>query len=245
VRDVDESDVERPLQRLQFSLHLFAELQVERSERLVEQEHARLVDDRPGESDTLTLAPRQLRRHSIGQLGQTHHPQRFVAASSAFVFRGLAHSHPVFHVHRHGHVREQCIVLEHRVHVAFERGFVGHVVAAEQDHAARRQFETGDHPQHGGLARTRRPEQREKFAVANLERNIAHRVDRPERLGYAAQLDRRDGHASATSGSTKSIDSASALGLFVSWPPTVLTPSAIAGSLTAAPRAPCTATCNW
>ena len=41
VRDVDERDAEVALQRLQEDLHLLAQLQVERAERLVEQQHLR------------------------------------------------------------------------------------------------------------------------------------------------------------------------------------------------------------
>ena len=39
VRDVDERDAELALERLEEDLHLLAQLQVERAERLVEQEH--------------------------------------------------------------------------------------------------------------------------------------------------------------------------------------------------------------
>ncbi|HEY6017040.1 MAG TPA: coproporphyrinogen III oxidase [Gaiellaceae bacterium] len=44
------------LDPLQLQLHLLAQLQVERAERLVEQEHARPVDERPRERDPLLLA---------------------------------------------------------------------------------------------------------------------------------------------------------------------------------------------
>ena len=46
VRDVDERDADLVLDALQLELHLLAELHVERAERLVEQEHARAIDER-------------------------------------------------------------------------------------------------------------------------------------------------------------------------------------------------------
>ena len=47
---------------LQLELHLLAELQVERAERLVEQQHARPVDERARQRDPLLLTARELPR---------------------------------------------------------------------------------------------------------------------------------------------------------------------------------------
>ena len=60
VRDVDECDSDLVLDPLQLELHLLAELQVERAERLVEQENTRMVHERAAESDPLLLAAREL-----------------------------------------------------------------------------------------------------------------------------------------------------------------------------------------
>ena len=60
VRDVDEGDPELLLDPLQLDLQLLAELEVERPERLVEQERLRPVHDRAGERDALALAAREL-----------------------------------------------------------------------------------------------------------------------------------------------------------------------------------------
>jgi hypothetical protein len=48
------------LDRLQLELHLLAQLQVERAERLVEQEHPWLVHERASECDALLLAAGEL-----------------------------------------------------------------------------------------------------------------------------------------------------------------------------------------
>ena len=50
------------LDRLQLDLHLLAELEVERAERLVEQEDARPVDERARQRHALALAARELAR---------------------------------------------------------------------------------------------------------------------------------------------------------------------------------------
>ena len=62
MRDVDERDPDLVLDPLQLELHLLAQLQVERAERLVEEQHARVVDERAGERDALLLAAGELAR---------------------------------------------------------------------------------------------------------------------------------------------------------------------------------------
>ena len=59
VGDVDEGDAGALLNALQLDLHILAQLEVERAERLVEQQHARLVDERTRDGDTLLLAAGQ------------------------------------------------------------------------------------------------------------------------------------------------------------------------------------------
>ena len=59
--------------RLQLLLHLLAQLEVERAERLVEQQHLRLVDERAGERHALALAAGELAglaRAIAGELDQ-------------------------------------------------------------------------------------------------------------------------------------------------------------------------------
>ncbi len=60
VRDVDERDPDLLLDALQLELHLLAQLHVERTQRFVEQKHARVVDERSTERDPLLLASREL-----------------------------------------------------------------------------------------------------------------------------------------------------------------------------------------
>ncbi len=55
------------LDPLQLDLHLVAQLLVERAERLVEQQHARLGDERAGERDALLLAAGQLVRMAVAR----------------------------------------------------------------------------------------------------------------------------------------------------------------------------------
>ena len=77
VGHVDEGDADLLLDRLQLDLHLLAELEVEGAQRLVEQQHARPIDQGAGESDPLALATGELAGLAPLVALQAHHPQRF------------------------------------------------------------------------------------------------------------------------------------------------------------------------
>src|SRR5262249_32666905 len=62
VGDVDEADPDLTLDALELELHLLAEFRIQRPQRLVEQEHLRLVDDGARQRDPLPLATGELDR---------------------------------------------------------------------------------------------------------------------------------------------------------------------------------------
>jgi hypothetical protein len=123
------------LDALQLDLHLLAELQVERAQRLVEEQHAGPVDERPGEGDPLPLAAGELRGLALVVALEADHPERVGDPPAAFLLRDLLDEEAVLDVLRHGHVREQRVVLEHGVDVAFERRLAADVLAMEEDPA--------------------------------------------------------------------------------------------------------------
>ena len=58
MRYEDRRNADLPLQQLQFDLHRFAQLLVQRAQRLVEQHDVRLDDEAAGERHALLLSPR-------------------------------------------------------------------------------------------------------------------------------------------------------------------------------------------
>ena len=70
------------LDPLELDLHLPAQLEVERAERLVEQQHRRPVDDGPGQRDPLLLAAGELGRLAPGQVAQLDQLERVVRPSA-------------------------------------------------------------------------------------------------------------------------------------------------------------------
>ena len=71
VGHVDGRDAEGLLQRLQLEAHLLAQLGVEIAERLVQQQHLRLRDQRARQRDALLLPAAQIGRQPIRQTSQT------------------------------------------------------------------------------------------------------------------------------------------------------------------------------
>src|SRR3990172_5278235 len=65
VGDVDEGDADLGLDPLQLDLHLLAQLEVEGAQRLVEEQHLGVIDERSGEGHPLLLAARELGRLAV------------------------------------------------------------------------------------------------------------------------------------------------------------------------------------
>jgi hypothetical protein len=178
------------LHPLQLELHLLAQLEVQRAERLVQQQHVRLVHDGPGQGDALALAAGQLSRLAAAEPGQPDHLQRAVDLRPPFRLGHPAHPQPVLDVLRHAHVREQRVVLEHGVDVPGVRRHPGDVAAAELDPPGVRPLEPGDQPEQGGLARTGRPEQSEELARPDLQVDVGERGHGAVPLPQAGDVDR-------------------------------------------------------
>ena len=87
VRDEDEGDAELLLQRLQLLLHLLPELEVERAERLVEEQNLRAVHQRAGERHALALAAGKLRRAAPLIAAELDHGERGLRLGLALFLR--------------------------------------------------------------------------------------------------------------------------------------------------------------
>src|SRR4051812_28995717 len=82
--------------------------------------------------------------------------------------------------------------LEDEGDVAFARPAHGDILAAEQDLAARRQFQPGDHAQRRRLAAARRAKHDEELAILDDEAGILHGDEIAE--GLSQMLDADFGH---------------------------------------------------
>ena len=190
VRDVHERRLRARLDLLELELHLLAQLEVERAERLVEQQRRRLVDERAREGDALLLAAGELSRLALLHALEAHRAQRGRDARAHVVTAHALDAQPERDVLEHAHVREQRVRLEHHVDVPLGRRHVRDVAAAQQDAAARGLLEARDHAQRRRLAAARRPEHREELALVDLERDGVDGDDRVEALRHRFEDDR-------------------------------------------------------
>ncbi|MNQ83025.1 hypothetical protein D3C85_980950 [compost metagenome] len=171
--DEDEGDAGARLNGFQLFAHGLAQLEVQRRKRFVEQQDLGMRRQCTSEGDTLLLTARQLRRLAVGKALHLHqgehlaHPFGHLRFVQDFAHRvGLKAEGQVL---GDGHVREQRVMLEHRVDRALEGRAVGDVFAVEQNFAFGREFEPGDHPQERGFAAARRAEKGEELVVANVQ----------------------------------------------------------------------------
>jgi hypothetical protein len=89
VRDVHERDADVLLDALELDLQLLAQAQVERAERLVEQQRARAVDERAGERDALLLAAGELARLALAEVAELHELERLAVRACGLLLGDL------------------------------------------------------------------------------------------------------------------------------------------------------------
>ncbi len=169
------------LDPLELDLHRPTQLEVERTERLVEQQHLRLVDQRPGEGDPLLLAAGELGRLLAGLGPELDERQHLVDLASTTA--DLAPAQAEGDVLEDVEVREERVVLEDGVDRPPVGLGVGDVLAGERDRARGRRVQARDHPQRRRLAAPRGPEQGEERPARHVEVERRHRVEVAPRLG--------------------------------------------------------------
>ena len=193
MRDVHERDADLVLQRSQIVLQLLAQLGVERAERLVEEQHRRLQDERPCQRHALLLAARQLRGTSLLEPTEADEldrpPHAAVALGAPESVAVAPPSQAVGDVVGDAQVREQRVRLEHRVDGPAMRWRVDEIDPVEANAPARRLFETADHPQRRGLAAARRPEEGKELTGFDHQVDVVDGDEIAELLAQRRELD--------------------------------------------------------
>ena len=190
-----EGDADLPLDGLELDLHLLAQLEVQRAERLIEQQDLGPIDQGAGQGHPLTLAAGELGGLAVAVGTQSNRLQRLARRGSRrSAWPTLATLRPYSMFWATVMCAEQRVVLEDGVDVAVERRATRDILAVQLDGALGGQLEAGDHPQDRGLARARRTQQGEELAVEHVEVHAVHGCDRslavPELLAQPSQGDR-------------------------------------------------------
>src|SRR3954451_1581966 len=104
---------------------------VEVRQRLVEQEHLGVPDDRAADGDALALAARQLFRIAVKQRLEPEDARSLADLLGDFVLRRAGKTQSEAHILAHGHVRVERIGLEHHGYAALGRIDLVHALAAD------------------------------------------------------------------------------------------------------------------
>ena len=157
-------------------------------QRLVEQEEPRRERERAGDRHPLALAAGQARDRAVGEARQADQVEQLGDALAPLRRADAADLQRVADVLADRQVREERQRLEHHAEVAPVRRHPGQVLPVEQDGAAGRLVEAGDHPQQRGLAAARRPEQADEEPVRDVQADRVDGGDRAVALGEVAEL---------------------------------------------------------
>ncbi|MNM93008.1 hypothetical protein D3C81_1053680 [compost metagenome] len=170
--DENERDPGFFLHALEFNLHFLAQLEVQRRQRFIEQQHRRLWRQRAGQGDALLLAAGQLGRLAPRQVFHLHQRQHLADPRGNRLALHALHLQAEGDVLRHAHVREQRVALEHGIDAPAVRRQVVDPLAADEDVAAGDVLETGDGPQQRGLAAAGRSKEGEELVVRDVHRHV-------------------------------------------------------------------------
>ena len=191
VRHIDERDAHFLLQVDELELHLLAQFGIERGKRFIEQQHGRMRHKGTSDRDALFLSSREFVRIALAEPREPHVGERLGYLRADLSCWRLRHLERKGDVAFDRHVREQCVALEHRAHGTLFGRPPRQVLAIEEDAAAVRQVEAGDHPQESRLAAAGGPEQREELSGLDPEAHAVDGCEVAETTRHFADLEER------------------------------------------------------
>ena len=166
--------------------HALGGLRVERPGRLVGEQQARLVRERPRHRDALALSAGELRGKVIGAIGEPHLLQQRERAAAALgaVHAGADERH--FDVRASGQRAEQEVALEDEADELPTRAgrtrLGPHGAAVDPHPAGVGLLEAADQRQQRALAGAGAAGDRHRLPGGGVQRDLAQRADPPEAL---------------------------------------------------------------
>ena len=172
MRHEDKGDARSLLDLLELDLHILAQLEVKRAQRLIQKKNLRMVCQRTGNGDALLLATGQAIDIAVRKAIQIDHIQHVLHGRFDFLFTFAMDPHSKRHIVINIQMREQRILLENGVDLALVRWNIVDFLAIEKNIALVRMNEAADNPQGSGLSTSRRTKQGDKFASPDTEIEI-------------------------------------------------------------------------
>ena len=192
VRHIDHGRPDLLVQTCNLEAHLHAQRRVEVRQRLIEQEHVRIADDRPADRDALPLAAGQLLGAALEERRDLQDFRYLRHTAAHLILAGAGEPETERDVVGHRHVRKERVGLEDHGDATPSRRDSGHVASADANRAARHAFEPRDHSQQRRLPAARRPDEDDELAGPDLKVDALDRLDGTERLVNARKA--QSGH---------------------------------------------------
>lgn len=193
VCDVDAGESEFFAEPLDLGAHFESELGVEVTERLVEEKAIGSDDECAGECDALLLTAGELIGLSACVVAHSDHFERFGGAARSLGARHISDCEAEGDVGLDGHVGPKGVVLKDHGAVALLGWYVGDVARTEVDRAFVGGIEAGDAAEEGGLTTAGGAEEKEEFALLDLDGDVVEGADRAEAFDDVS--DGNGGHA--------------------------------------------------
>ena len=150
--NVHEGNADFLVDVFQHLLHMMAQLQVQRTQRLIQKQRARLKHQGTRQSNALLHAAGKLARLVVFMAAQLHQVNHARHALRNVVFGNAAAFQTVSDVFLDAHMGKQRIILEHGMHIALVGGHVGDNLSIKPDNARCGKFQTREHLEHGCFA---------------------------------------------------------------------------------------------
>ena len=170
--DIDKGDTHLLLDLLEFDLHVLAELEVQRAQRLVQKKDLRPVHDGPGDGHPLLLAAGEGIHRALAIAGQVDQGQGFLHPLRELRLRHLGDAQAEGHVLEDIHVGEERVFLKYGVDLPFVGRNIVDAFAVKEDLAGGGLLKPADDTQCGGLTAATWTQQRQKFLVVDIEVDV-------------------------------------------------------------------------
>ena len=171
----NERDAALALDALEFKLHLAAKLQIQRTQRFVQQQDIRLVDERAGNGDALLLSAGKAGDAALFKACQTDQRQHAADFFCGLFLVLLAQVGTEGDVLRDIQMRKERITLKDRVDGTLIRRQGDDVLPLVEDFAAGRLLKAADAAQKRRFAAAGRTQQRHKLVFSDVDAHAAQR----------------------------------------------------------------------
>ena len=176
---------------LQLHLHILTHLQVQCSQRFIQQQHFRLIHNGTGNCYTLLLSSRQRIHITIFVIRHSHHLQRSLHFLLHFSLRHLLQFQTESNVIIHIQMRKQRIFLKHGIHRSLVRRCLRNFLSGYTYFSLRSSLKTSYQSQQRSLSTSGWSQNCYKFTLFNREVYMIQRSLFSKKLGYILYLNNR------------------------------------------------------